>query len=376
MSSTLEAVGMKCIVNRSQLVSLISVAQRIVPAKAILPILSNVLIEAGDGMITLSATDLNVSLQASMPAQVEVAGAITLPARRFFQLIRELSTPMIEITVEGNVAHIRAGSSLFKVNGIDKGEFPPIPTQMTGLTVDVKSDDLREMLIRTSFAAAREEVGKPACVSVLMKIEKKSATFVATDGKRLARFQKPIEIDQDITAVVPLKAVQEMIDLLSFDETATLSFLDGKILLKVGPVCLIAKLIGLPYPDYARAFVDQSELTMINIHKEEWVALLRQIALFTSESSHSARFTFKDGMMRIRAQSPEYGEGEVEMAVDVAKELDIAFNPQYVMEALKHCKGDVVRLGLCHPYMPGLILDPASVGVDFVVMPMRLKEDD
>ena len=80
--------------------------------------------------------------------------------------------------------------------------------------------------------------------------------------------------------------------------------------------------------------------------------------------------------MRLRAQSPEYGEGEVEMAVDVAKELDIAFNPHYVMEALKHCKGDVVRLGICHPYMPGLILDPASVGVDFVVMPMRLKEDD
>lgn len=369
-------MGMKCILNRSQLVSLISVAQRIVPPKAILPILSNILIEASFDSITLSATDLNVSLQASMPAQVEVEGAITLPARRFFQLIRELSTPVIELSVEGNIAEIRAGSSYFKINGMNRDEFPSIPSAISGVSTVVKSEELREMLIRTSFAASREEGGKPACVSVLMKIENKKATFVATDGKRLAKYEKAIEFDRDLTAVVPLKAVQEMIDLLSFDETATLTFLDGKVMLKVGPVCLIAKLIGLSYPDFGRAFVDRNELELITIHKEEWITLLKQISLFTSDSSHSARFMFSNGVMKIRAQSQEYGEGEVEMSISLSKDLEIAFNPTFVMEALKHAKGEVVQLGICHPYMPGLITDPDSPGVEFVVMPMRLKEDD
>ena len=366
---------MKAVVSKLDLVGLIGKIQSIIASKPAIPILSNVLIEAIDDQLIVSATDLTVSMRCFVEAKVVEEGSIALPARRFFQLVRELTSPQIKISSQSaEVAEITTGTSVFKINGMNKAEFPALPDLTGSPEVVLPNSVLKEMLSKTIFSAARED-SRYMLNGVQIRIADQKATFIGTDGKRLAKSTAVAAIDPSIqgTYVVPLKAVDEMIKMLDeSDKEASLILSHDKISLETGNLTLIAKLLSGQYPDVER--VIPSKLGhQFPIHREELIALLRQISLFTSETSSSVRFSFETGQLHLAAMSSDIGEGRVSMPVDFSgPKLEIAFNPYFFLDILRHSKDETIRFGLNDPHNPGLITD--STQALFVIMPMRLSD--
>ena len=367
---------MKVSISRSELVNLIGKIQSVVPSKPAIPILSNILIEAIDSQLVVSATDLTVSMRAFIDAKVIKEGSITLPARRFFQLVRELTTPVVDLeTQENGIAIITAGSSHFKLHGMNKTEFPALPDFSSASHFTVDSALLKDMLVRTAFAAAKDD-SRQILNGICTEIQGNHLTFIGTDGKRLAKVNNQIPFDstKKIQFVIPLKAVEEMIRILEDDQKAKFTMMSDKVALEAGSLCLITKLLAGQYPDVARIFPDKTSMKVINLHKEELSTLLRQVSLFTSELSHSVKFSFQSGQLKLQAVSNDIGEGKVSMPVDYAdNKLDIAFNPYFFIDILKHCKDETAVFGITDSYNPGLITDSSSA--QYVIMPMRLSLD-
>jgi len=366
---------MKAVISKIDLVNLIGKIQSIVAAKPAIPILSNVLIEAIDDQLIVSATDLTVSMRCHVEAKVIEEGAIALPARRFFQLVRELTAPQVKISAQTNeVAEITTGTSVFKINGMNKAEFPTLPDLTGSPEITLTSSALKEMFSKTAFSAARED-SRYMLNGVQIQIANQKATFIGTDGKRLAKISAAVTIDPSVqgTYVVPLKAVEEMSKMLDeSDNQVSLSLAHDKISLESGPLTLITKLLSGQFPDVERV-IPAHLAQNFSIHREELMSLLRQVSLFTSETSSSVRFSFETGQLHLAAMSSDIGEGRVSMPVDYSgPKLEIAFNPYFFLDILRHSKDETFRFGLNDAHNPGLITD--STQALFVIMPMRLND--
>ena len=366
---------MKAVVSKVDLVNVIGKIQSIVASKPAIPILANVLLEAIDDQLIISGTDLTVSMRCFMEAKVVEEGSIALPAKRFFQLAREITSPQIKISAQTNeIAEITTGTSVFKINGMNKAEFPHLPDLTGSPEITLPNNELKRLLSKTAFSAARED-SRYMLNGVLVQISRQNATFIGTDGKRLAKTFSSIAVDPSLqgTYVIPLKAVEEMIKMLDeSDAKATLSLAHDKVSLENGPLTLITKLLSGQYPDVER--VIPSRLAhQFAVHREELIALLRQVSLFTSDGNGSVRFSFETGQLQLSAMSSEIGEGRVSMPVDYSgSKLEIAFNPYYFLDILRHSNDETVRFGLNDAHNPGLITD--STSALFVIMPMRLHE--
>lgn len=365
---------MKVIVSRLELVSLIGKIQNVISSKPAIPVLANVLIEAQDDQIIISATDLTISMRAFASAKVLEEGAITLPAKRFFQLIRELTTPQIEIhCISPEVAFINSGTSHFKIQGMHRNEFPALPDFANGTQFSIGNAVLKEMLSRTAFAAARDD-SRQVLNGIYIYSSQNTATFIGTDGKRLAKIHTAVELPPEHTGgyILPLKAVEEIIKILETKEESTcrIILMADKLAIESGKILLISKLLSGQYPDVSRV-IPEKKAAPLALHREELISLLRQVALFTSEENNSVRFTFTTGSLNLSAMSGEIGEGKVSMPVNYGGEkIEIAFNPHNFLDVLRHSKDETIHFDIHDSYTPGLITD--SSNAVFVLMPMRL----
>lgn len=365
---------MHFIIPQSQLVELIGKIQSIIPSKTVLPILSNILIEAEENSLTIKATDLTVSLILHTDAKVLKKGSTALPARKFFQLIRELTAPYVEIeaTEDLNII-IKAGSSRFRLCGMDKNEFPKFPMLNQDTWFDISCQKLKEQLSQTVFAAARDE-NREALNGVLLVMENQKATFVATDGKRLAKnsCSIPFEATESSQYVLPLKTIEEIIRLLDDNDEGKIVLMHDKIALETPNGCIISKLITKSYPDYQKVIPETSNLTHVRLHKEELITLLKQVSLFITTTHPAALLTFESGILKLEAASNEVGDSNVSMPIDYNSDpVQIAFNPLYFLDILRHGNDEVTNFYFSDAYNPGLFKDnPDST---YVLMPMRIK---
>lgn len=377
---------MKFILSTQELNYLLNKLQNVVAQKATIPILSNFLIEAYNDELTLTATDLTVGIRCHTEAKIFEEGATTLPAKRFAQLIRELTTTnLTNLEVSSNpneVTTIIAGTSRFKLNGMRKTEYPSLPDLSHAITFHIKQSDLKDMFFRTAFAVSKED-NRYVLTGVLMQIANGKATFVGTDGKRLARTFSTVDIDPTFSSqsIIPLKAVDEIVKNLGDEGEAKVSIMTDKIAIEANYVRILTKLLAGEYPDVDRVIPDQSNI-IVSLHREELMTLLRQISLFTADHHHSVRFTFSNGELKLTANTMDIGEGNVIMPVNYqGPKLEIAFNPGFFIDILRHCKQEIVTLGLTDPYNPGILTDGDNltqlphVSPLFVIMPMRLSED-
>lgn len=377
---------MKFVIATQELNYLINKCLNAVAQKSTIPILSNFLIEAINDELIITATDLTVGVRCFTEAKILEEGATTLPARRLAQLMRELTAVNVEITTNANeVTEILANTSRFKLNGMSKNEFPALPDVSDSTHFKIKQSTLKDVLYRTSFAVSRED-NRYVLTGVCLQIANGIASFIGTDGKRLAKSETSLNIDKSFhgTFVIPLKAVEEILKNLGEEGDATVFLMTDKIAVESSNTIIITKLLTGEYPDVNRVIPSETGIT-VNLHREELMTLLRQISLFTAENNHSVRFTFNDGELNLTATTMEIGEGKVSMAVNYSgQKLEIAFNPNYFLDILRHSKNETISMGLTDPYNPGLISDregksekteeenPNSL---FVLMPMRLSEE-
>lgn len=376
---------MRFIISTQELNYLIGKLLNVVGQKSAIPILSNILLEAKNGELILTATDLTVGIRCFTEAKILEEGATTLPAKRFSQLVRELTALNVEVsTNQHQITEIISGSSRFKMHGMSRDEFPNLPEISDAKQFSIQQGELKELLLRTSFAVSRED-NRYVLTGVFLSLSGNQATFVGTDGKRLAKTFKEIESNQSLTGnyIIPLKAVEEIIKNLTNDnEMASFFLYEDKIAVQSSDSIVITKLLEGDYPDVDRVIPERPE-TIVTLHREELITLLRQISLFTSDNTHSVRFTFSDGELMLTANTMEVGEGLVKMPVNYqGDKLEIAFNPNYFLDILRHSKSEAVKMGLIDGFNPGVITDENQQPILsekpsplYVLMPMRLGEE-
>lgn len=375
---------MKFIISTQEFNYLIGKVQRVVPLKATIPLLGNILLEAKGGLITITATDLMVGVRCTTEAKILEEGATTLPAKKLAGLTKELTAVNLEIsTNDHDITEILSGSSRFLLNGMSKKEFPPLPDFAESERFTIKQADLKDMFFRTAFAVSKEDT-RYVLTGVGLRIQGKVATFTGTDGKRLARAHIPIEIDPEFAQsyILPLKGVDEFLNNLGDEGDVTVFLAGDKIAIDTGSTFVVSKLLQGEYPDVSRVIPEKSEV-ILSLHRDELISLLRQVSLFVADTSHSVRFSFLKGELKLTANTAEIGEGKVSMPVNYhGAPLDIAFNPGFFLDILRHSKEETITMGITDPYNPGVIIDrPLKEGSSqgtsplFVIMPMRLQEE-
>lgn len=377
---------MKFVVARQQLINLVSKAISVVPNKPAIPILANLLIEATKEGVSITATDLTVGVRCFTAAKVLEEGATTVPAKCFGPLMRELTSANVEIDDQGNDnVKVTSDSSIFKIRGMSHREYPSLPDFAGATQVVVKENVFKDVLFRTAFAVATED-NRPALTGLSMKIQGGNAIFTGTDSRRLARASIPVDVDKSFVGeyILPLKAVNEIIQDLDDSEERDVKvyLVNDKVAVETPEVLFITKLIAGDYPDVDRVIPVESEAVVL-LHREELTTLLRQVSLFVNDPRHSVRFTFGDAELKVSANTMDVGEGKVNMPVNYqGPQLDIAFNPTFFLDVLKHSKGENVTIGLTDSFNPAIITDgnlsakaTTAPNPAFVLMPMRLHEE-
>lgn len=376
---------MKFLISTQELNYLLAKCQNVVPINPTMPILSNLLIEAKNGELIITSTDLTMGVRCFAKVKILEEGKTTLPARKLCSLIRQLTSVNLEITTNKNhITEIIADSSKFKLNGMAGSEFPELPSFVGAVSVKLTQEQLRDMFFRTAFAVSKDDT-RYALTGVFLQIENGKALFTGTDGKRLARSYLPVELDCEFKGsyIVPLKAVDEMFKNLGHKGDATLHLMNDKIFVETDNSLFVSKLLSGEYPDFNQVIPEKVD-TVITLHRDELLTLLRQVSLFTGEVNHSVKFSFVEGEVKISANTMKIGEGNVSMPVNFhGSQINIAFDPEFFIDILKHTKGERISLGITDAFNPSVItdsdknddLETVKSTPLFVLMPMRLTEE-
>lgn len=374
---------MKFEISTQEFTNLVNKIYNLIPPKPTNPILSNFRITANDDELILMSTDLSVGIQCIGEAKIIEEGSTTLPAKSLLQLLRELTSPYIQVSTNSHdVTTLIAGSSQFKINGMSSAGFPNLPDFDESNQIVLKQKDLKELLSNVSFAISKDD-NRYVLTGASMQIANDKLTFLGTDGKRLARSSLTLETPTNIysQSTIPLKAVEEIVKNLNDEGDVTIHIMPDKISVAIDKTLLIAKLLTGEYPDIQRVIPEKSD-HLITLHREELSSLMRQVFPFTSPDHLSTKFSFEDGELRLMSNTTNLGEGNLSMPVNYHdSKIEIAFNPLFINEILRRCKNEVVTLGIIDSYNPGVITDgegPVNqneMSPLFIIMPMRLFEN-
>jgi DNA polymerase-3 subunit beta len=364
---------MKFSVTKEKLLEGLQQVQNVVSTRTTLPILSNVLLQADGSEVHLTTTDLDVGVRGSCEAQVDKEGATTLPARRLFNIVRELPSSEIQIDVDGkNAASIRSGQSFFKILGLPEEEFPPLPKFEDAKIVTIRQKDLRDGLRKTSYAISTDET-RYVLNGILFSFKDNKLTLVATDGRRLAMVEIELEFPRSHEAdiIIPTKAVTELQRLLTDDGDAKVSMGNGQIAFDLSKTLLVSKLIEGNYPNY-RQVIPAEAKERVKLERETFLNSLRRVSLLASDKSNSIKLNFGKNNIDITANTPEVGEAKESLPVQYkGRDFSIAFNPEFLMAPLRALTEDEVFLDLIDEMSPGVL--KIQTPFLYVLMPMRIS---
>ncbi|MBN1689320.1 MAG: DNA polymerase III subunit beta [Candidatus Omnitrophica bacterium] len=342
---------------------------------ATLPILGNMLFEASkkEDCLKIIGTDLEVGISTTVPAEIQKEGAITIPAKKISEIVRELPEGEIEITVaKNNAVNIKAGKAFFKVMGLMKEDYPKLPEWNNENAIELDQALLKECLALTSFAISYDET-RYVLNGVLVSVTDKLIRFVATDGRRLACSEKEIENKdgQTFEMIVPVKAVQELLKMLTWEGTVKMIPSQNQVVFVLGDTFLVSRLIEGHFPNYEQV-IPKGKKTTSSANREDFLRVVRRTALLTSADSPAIKMDFVKGKILLSSRSPNMGEAKEELKADVSgNDLVIGFNPQYLIDVLKNLDVENVSFSLTDPDKPGLI--QGKDGYRYVIMPMQLN---
>jgi DNA polymerase III subunit beta len=364
---------MKFSVSKEKLLAGLQTVQNVVSTRTTLPILSNVLLQAEDGKIRLTTTDLDVGVSGSIDGQVDKPGATTLPARRLSTIVREL--PAAEVTFEvdsKNIASIRCGQSFFKIMGLPEEEFPPLPRFENAKTFTLSQQALRDALKKTSYAISTDET-RYVLNGILFCFKDNKLTMVATDGRRLALVDLDVEFpaDQEADIIIPTKCVTELSRLLGDEGDVKMSVGENQVAFDVNGTLLVSKLIEGNYPNY-RQVIPGDAKERVTFERELLLAAVHRVSLLSSEKSNSVKLVFTKNNVEIAANTPDVGEARESLAVPYkGRDISIAFNPEFLQAPLRNLSNDEIYLDLIDEMSPGVIKIQSPFL--YVLMPMRIS---
>lgn len=367
---------MKLSITREKLQKGLGAVSATIPARTTLPVLSNILLRADGESVELCGTDLDISVQVKIDAQVESPGAVTVPAKKFSEITRELEDAPVHLTADQDQIRIECGRSKFKLYGLPEGEFPTFPEVDFGQSWKMSAAALQELISHTSFAASTEE-SRPILNGVLWQLRSDSTTMVATNGHRLALMTKELHETgaPEADLIVPPKALGQVERLFDAEEQLEIARSANHLAFRSDRRAVYTRLIEGPYPNYDQVIPKDNDKQVV-ASRAGLEAAIRRMAVVASDQTHRVRLLFEPGAVKFRVQTPDLGEAEDELAVDYeGEELEIGFNANYLLEVLRYMSDDDVRMSFKAPERAATF-QPTEGDSDYLclVMPLRLLD--
>lgn len=369
---------LKINVTKEDLFKGIQQTQAAISVRSTLPILGNILFEATEKGLRLSATDLEVGIRTWVKADIISSGAITIPAKIFSDFLRTLEDDRelkIEV-LENNKVEIRSGRDRLNVTGLPRADYPVLPEFEDNRAVEISKEMLREVLKKTNFAASTDET-RYVLNGIHFITENGKVTAVATDGRRLAYIQRPITDSKlKVKVIIPTKAVQELLRLVSDDksnnQTIKSSFTDNQASFSDGQTVVLSRLIEGHFPNFDQVIPKTHEF-QLKLNRAAFQASITRAAIGTMERGGSVKLSLTKGMLHIQAAAQ--GRVEVESELPVAYEgsnFEIAFNPLYIIDVLKAFDQEDILIEFTSSLNPGVVRPADDEAYRYVMMPMKI----
>lgn len=371
---------MEITVNKDDLVKAIQIVQNIAVQRNKLPILSYILLETQDTNICLTTTDLDIGIIHKLPAQVKESGTIILPAKKFSDIIKEFPDNVINInTKKNNLTFIKNKQCQFKLAGLPYEEFPKLPKFTNQKIIKINQNNLKEMLSLVSFAVSYDE-SRYILNGILCQLQKDIIKLIATDGKRLAFYQKKItrdslgeyqnqEIEDLIKVIIPLKTIHELNRNLSEEGQLLLGIGTNQILLDLGKTQIISRLIEGEFPDYKQVIPPVSS-NKIKINREEFLLAIKRASLLVTPDYQAIKLEIFKNRIVISKSTPNIGESHEELSCEyTGKDIMIGFNPSYLIDVFKNLSEEIIEFEIVDSEKPGVI---RVNGYIYIVLPMKL----
>jgi len=371
---------MKVTVERSALLKCLGHVHRVVERRNTIPILANVLIRAENAKLAIKATDLDLEVIETIPAEAAGPGATTVPAHMIYDIVRKLpegAQVVLDASGDRGSLTIRAGRAQFSLQTLPESDFPDLAAGEMTHRFAVAAKDLKRLIDKTQFAISTEETRYYLNGIYLHGLDGKSATLraVATDGHRLAQVDLPAPAGAAGMpgVIVPRKTVGEVQRLIEDAEAEiTVELSQTKIRFTLGDVVLTSKLIDGTFPDYARVIPlgNDKELT---VDKPDFEAAVDRVSTVSSERGRAVKLSLSSGKLVLSVTNPDSGSATEEIEVEYdADRLDIGFNSRYLLDIAAQIEGEVAILKLADPGSPTLIQDRDAKDALYVLMPMRV----
>ncbi len=372
---------MKLTIERSALLTTLGHVQSVVERRNTIPILSNVLIRAGNGAVSFTATDLDISIVESVDADIAMPGATTAPAHTLYDIVRKLPDgAQVELDASGDDGRLvlRAGRSRFQLSCLPEGDFPSLSEDDLPHTFEMPADEMRRIIDKTRFAISTEETRYYLNGIYLHETEQDGFAVmrgVATDGHRLARVQipRPTGAEGMPGIIFPRKAVGELRKLIDdFDGALAVACSDNRIRFSFGQVVLASKLIDGTFPDYERVIPTANSLTM-EVDAKLFAKAVDRVSTISTEKSRAVKLAIAPGNLTLSANSPDQGSAVEELPVSFEGEgMEIGFNSKYLLDIAGQIESENIRFRLEDGNSPSLVEDGEDSGAIYVLMPMRV----
>jgi DNA polymerase-3 subunit beta len=351
-----------------------------IPSRTTLPVLSNILVEAGGSEVSLSGTDLDIAVSVSVPAELDDEGSLTVPAKKLQELVRELPEHPVRVSTKGDRFELVCGRATFRLNGMSRDEFPTFPAVDFSKSWKVAGRVLHELIRQTSFAVSTEE-SRPILNGVLWQLGDDEMRMVATNGHRLARLAVPATGAgaPKTDLIVPPKALQQVERLFSDADEVEVARSENHLGFRKAGTQVFTRLIEGPYPNYEQVIPKDNDKIVV-ADRDMLAHALRRMAVVASDQTHRVRLSFTANNLRFSVETPDLGEAHEELEVDYQGDpLDIGFNAAYLLEVLRYMPSEDVRLSFKAPERAATIQPSNRNGeeaADYLclVMPLRLLE--
>jgi DNA polymerase III subunit beta len=370
---------MELVARKADLLRELQFFQQIVERKNTIPILANVLLESTGSELTLLATDLEVALRSRCEAAVDQAGAVTLPAKKLYEVVRALPEADVRFETEQNGTGVKVSAERFesRMPTLPREDFPTLPESSGAARSTIKGAVLREMVAKTQFAITGEDT-RYYLNGALFVLRGDSMTLVATDGHRLALVtarRDPATADtEEVKAILPRKTLSELSRLITDDADVQYERGENHLFFEIGPRLLISRMIDGQFPAYEKV-IPRANDKRIEFDRDRLTSAVRRVSILSNERSRAVKFIIDTGKVEVTSSSPEFGEAREPLVVDYSgPPLTICFNAQYVQDFLNVVECDVVALEL-KDEVSQAVMKPVGVdGFDYtyVIMPMRV----
>ncbi|MEW6411185.1 MAG: DNA polymerase III subunit beta [Candidatus Zixiibacteriota bacterium] len=370
---------MKFSLPKSKLAHYLQYILQVVPTKSTLPILTNVLIEALENKIKISATDLDISIAVSIDCKVTKKGSASLPARILFDIIKELPESEIVFEATGQRVEIKIPNGNYKIASVPSDEFPKLPAVNTKREIKIAAEDLISMVRKTTFACSDDET-RPALNGVLWQTKGEQMQMVATDGHRLAKMavenKKLKGLYDDV--IIPPKVLNLIPKFVSEEEKEIgIIFGENNIIFNLNDIILTSRLIEGPYPNFEQVIPQNNDKKLI-VSKEDLARAVRRVSILSNALTHQVKFALKPNSLTLSTTNADVGgEGKEELDCDYnGDEIEIGYNANYINDILGKLDSEEAVFELSTSVAAGVIYSPDKAKDNFLclVMPLRLAD--